>query len=138
MRSNCNFRILFDCNYMITLIQSQRKVPPYPQQGSLKEAPKPDWGPLLGHVDTPEQNSPTIDFTHFTFQHSYLSNTSMKLIFPRPIALLSKSTIAKCIVDSFVVSICLGKLELCRHCRIHVDCKHFKYSLARNYSGKFM
>jgi len=65
--------------------QSQSKGRQYPgawRKGELKS----DRGSLLGHIDTPKLNSPRINFTRFPFQHSSLSNTSTKLILPRPIA----------------------------------------------------
>jgi len=52
-------------------------------------------------IDTPELNSPTTDFTHFPFQHSYLSNTSKKFDLPTTYRfLLSKPSIAHCEVNS--------------------------------------
>ena len=86
-----------------------------PRQGDGKKGPKSDWAPLLGHIDTPDLSSPRTDFTQFPIQHSYLSNSSKKLIFPRPTAscyLTQSLLIAKYIVGSFVVSICLGELAV--------------------------
>jgi len=65
--------------------QSWRKGPPYPRPGegpSKKGTPKSDRVPLLRHIETPELNSPRTDFP---FRHSYLSNTSSKFIFTRPV-----------------------------------------------------
>ena len=67
--------------------ESQRKGP---RTLGKKGTPTSDWVRLLRHTDTLGLISPKTDFTHFPFQYSYLSNTSKKLTFTRPIASYSQ------------------------------------------------
>jgi len=96
------------------LLSEPEEGPPVPPagEGGQKGAPKSDWVPLLRRRDT--RTELTKNWFHtLPFQYSYLSNTSKKLIFTRPINFL-KPTVAKCIVNSFVDSMCLDKLAVGR------------------------
>jgi len=74
------------CFYKIRS-QSWRKGRPAEGCGTwLKRAPHICLRTFSQQIDAPEQNQPRTGFTHFPFQHSYLSDTSKKFDLPRSIA----------------------------------------------------
>jgi len=78
------------CNKLTTirnigsLFEIRMKSPPTGERLAMRH--ESDCRRLLGHIDTPELNPPRNDFALFLLQHTNLSNTSNKFIFPRPIA----------------------------------------------------
>ena len=63
-------------------IQFFDEKPPGRRLWSMAEKGQSAWGRLSRHVDTTDLNQPRTHFTHFLFQHSYLSNPVKEIKFP--------------------------------------------------------
>jgi len=68
---------------------------------------------LLGHIETPQLNSPRTDFTQFFLSIFIFIGDVKEIDLPTTRSfVLSVAGIAKCIVGNLVVSICLGRLAV--------------------------